>query len=137
MFKRFVPLLLIGLISACTSAYDEQADKLGLPYSYSGIIPCADCEGILLSIGFYKPEGHRLVVVKRLISQGTINGDYVESEEIPALIRTDGSRKHLILNPDDSTVIQSYEFTDSTLTLLDIQGNAVQNDFGSYVLKRE
>jgi heat shock protein HslJ len=51
--KRLLPLILFGLIAACSSQPDQSTDQLPkhIPTGiFSGVIPCADCDGIYLEI---------------------------------------------------------------------------------------
>lgn len=123
MRKSIFGAAIVGFSAmACQPSSDENTHPLAssLDYAYSGTLPCADCNSIFTQISFQKLAEGPLTVHVRKVFKGTINGDIIEGEDIPAIIYPHDSLDYTILTlfPEDSVLMEHYSIEDSVLIRL-------------------
>jgi copper homeostasis protein (lipoprotein) len=130
----FASLIALGALHSCsssqTSSHNSQ-NSLDWKGVYSGITPCADCEGILtrLTLG----DNNTYTLQRRYLGK---------SEEVLAASGSfewnkEGNRVTL-KNVADGTAPVFYQVGENRLTQLDLDGNAITGQLaGMYVLSKE
>lgn len=143
MYKSLLWAAGIGLISACNPFSHEDTED-SYEYKYSGIIPCADCEGIEIQIAFDKPDSDSLVALRSTTYHGTINGSQVFSEMVPVVIdsnwRTYDTVKAsvvLIAFPNDSTLTKYYRWNEERIEMLSKDGLPIKTVLNNFLFREE
>lgn len=120
--KRFVIISAVGLLMACgnNSATEPGSESSGTDTAtavssevYTGMLPCADCEGIDISLALYPDSSYTMNSVYKGSRVDSTNNSFNES----GVWKIYG-KDTVCLTGKDSSVL-TYVKTDSTLTQLD------------------
>lgn len=109
---------------------DSHTSSNSLDYTgkYTGILPCADCEGIATEIQINKDNTYS----KRIRYIG--KGDQIFEEKGSYSWKSAGNTISLIGSPGNPSL---YYVGENTLTQLDMKGNKITGDLaGNYILRK-
>ena len=112
------------------SMSDNSKNSLDWEGTYSGIVPCADCQGIKIQLSLYANKTYRLTTqyMNEKMPKDTTTGTFQWSAN-GSIITLNG------LNKKDFPV--HYKIGENSLTQLDLNGNVITGDLAqNYVLEK-
>jgi heat shock protein HslJ/uncharacterized lipoprotein NlpE involved in copper resistance len=125
-FLRLLPLSLV-LASGCSGGLPRQkeASKIAAPGTFTGVLPCADCEGIRYHLDLW--SDHAFHLEREWMGQKLIRYDIGRWS-------LDSGRKVLILETSGKMVAQFEASHPKALRLLDEKGHHIQSTL-NYTIK--
>ncbi|MCB2230169.1 copper resistance protein NlpE [bacterium] len=118
----------VGVAALTTNCTPQQISTITPPATFSGLIPCADCPGIRQSVTLNEDSTFSLT---RVYLEAR-DGEDVTYETSGAWHVVSG-KKQLVLIGEGRPEL--FAITDSSITMLDIDGNPIQSGLNYTLMK--